>query len=206
YPGTEDDDIGEETRCERAAAIELQIPRRERRHSPDGVFERCRALVANEVTEDARERSVRARMWLRLQEYDYRSDGASVGTERHPREARFALEVLLRSDEDDHADAALVLGHQVHRDIARIAAALARDVGERASGEGLERLLLERHEEDAVGAARVVIEVLPAASRARHVFLDPRARRLIGEPSPQRLRPSVVRPRRDARPEAARAG
>src|SRR5439155_1615162 len=124
--------------------------------------------------------------------------------EAHPVEGNLAPHVVLRGDEVARADAALVLDDEVSRGLLRRSAAHLREIRKRLAGEWLERLVLERNEEHAFGAARGEIEVLPVRTRRAHLALDALTEGPIPKPSEPRAKTALLDPWRHARVEPGR--
>src|SRR5205823_2617963 len=78
-------------------------------------------------------------------------------------------------------------------------------LGERLSGERLERVVLEGNKQNAVGAAGGDVEVLPVFSRRANLVLDAPPQRRFPKSTEPRAKAALLHPRRHACVETGRA-
>src|SRR2546427_1059038 len=200
----EDDDVGEIPSREPPTPIKTEVRRGKAREAADRFLERDEALLSYVPPEESRERAIRAGVRVGFEEHAFGCGRSFVRPEAHPVEGDLAPHIVLRRDEVARADAALVLDDEVHRGRLRRSAARLRDIRQRLAGEWLERLVLERNEEHAFGAARGEIEVLPVRTRRAHLALDALTEGRIPKPSEPRAKTALLDPRRHARVEPGR--
>jgi hypothetical protein len=124
-------------------------------------------------------------------------------TRRRPRELDLLADVVFRHQEEDDAHARAVC-RWVEDRVLGVAADL-HDLVEPLAGQGLEGVVLELDEEEAVRRARGPAEVLPAHGRRPHLRDHARARGRIGDALEEGVVAARARPGRDAGIEAGRA-
>jgi hypothetical protein len=194
--GIEDHDIGVEAGAQEPAVAKRHVLRGERAHLADRFLETEEPRLTDVPAEDARERSIRARVWRPARKRTVGAQTAVIRRDAHPGLHQRDLHVLLARHEEDGRRTRRI-GHEEIEE--RVQGILPPDLRQRRQAQARVRLevgSVDAGDEHPLGAPRHPAEVVPVGPGLGDLAAQPRAGGGIAQPFEQRLAPTRVRPGR----------
>jgi len=198
--------VGKVAGFQQTATVEMFALGGKRSDLANRRFERQEMSVADVMAEETRHGAHGARMRVRFEHGAVKGHFASVEANAGPRLAEAGAEVFFAGHEINRAGLRVVREDEIHERVFRGLLPGFCNVIESFPGELLEFGFFSGGNEDAGGAAAVVVKVFPVGVIAGEIFLDALANGRIFQALEQLLDPAIGNPRRESGRECRSAG